>query len=390
VAEKNRNCVRCQKPLGFRKHEPENSNWGFEDGKLCNSCFDYVKDGIKRFDANYIEGYSRFPFRMEGKLFIQLFDERNRVIFDPKKESKYEIDIPPEQLVDCNIVTKEEDSLARRMLTANTVKSKEKRFIQLDFLDASNNNKLETALFALKDSDDLNNVHNMIFLIKGKSKNEPQAEHRTDLNTQPEHRTDLNTQNSDTELVLETESTTDVEQVMEQKTYCDKCGNECDIENKFCSNCGTRIADIVTEDQEEDDSEVKRIRESYDSEKEKAFFRDEGEIIVKRTEHRGKGRKIGSWLVGGAIGYVAIGRDKTRKTKAKGTLVVTNKALYCAGNVYPYDKVVSITRTRRSILLILVKEFEEQRFTSRLELKTDDKDGLFKALEAARMSQIQF
>jgi hypothetical protein len=41
-------------------------------------------------------------------------------------------------------------------------------------------------------------------------------------------------------------------------------------------------------------------------------------------------------------------------------------------------------------LLSLVKEFEEQRFTSRLELKTDDKDGLFKALEAARMNQIQF
>jgi ribosomal protein S27AE len=380
VAEKNRNCVRCQKPLGFRKHEPENSNWGFEDGKLCNSCFDYVKDGIKRFDANYIEGYSRFPFRMEGKLYIQTFDESNRVIFEPKKKSQYEIDIPPERLVDCNIVTKEENSLARRMLTANTVKSKEKRLIQIDFLDASNNNKLETALFELKDSDDTNNAHNLIFLIKGKTKSAPQRQERTNLDTQ----------NSDTGLVLETESTSDVEQVMEQKTYCNKCGNECDIENKFCSNCGTILADIVTEDQVEDDSEVKRIRESYDPEKEKAFFRDDGEIIVKRTEHRGKGRKIGSWLVAGPIGYVAIGRDKTRKTKARGTLVVTNKALYCAGNVYPYDKVISITRSRKSILLILVKEFEEQRFTSKLELKTDDKDGLFRALEAARMSQIQF
>jgi ribosomal protein S27AE len=319
---------------------------------------------------------------MEGKLCIQTFDERNRVIFDPKKKSQYEIDIPPERLVDCNIVTKKEDSLARRMLTANTVKSKEKRFIQLDFLDASNNNKLETALFEL-DSDDINNVHNMIFLIKGKAKNE----------TQPEHRADLNTHNNDTGLVLETESTSDVEHVMEQKTYCNKCGNECDIENKFCSNCGTILADIVTEDQEEeeeDDSEVKRITESYDPEKEKAYFRDDGEIIVKRTEHRGAGRKIASWLVGGPIGYVALGRDKTRKTKAKGTLVVTNKALYCAGNVYPYDKVIAITKTRKSILLILVKEFDEQRFTSTLELKTDDKDALFKALEAARMNQIQF
>jgi hypothetical protein len=159
--------------------------------------------------------------------------------------------------------------------------TKEKRFIQLDFLDASNNNKQETALFELEDSDDINNVHNMIFLIKGKAKNL----------TQPEHRTDLNTQNSDTRLVLETESTSDVEHVMEQKTYCNKCGNESDIENKYCSNCGTILADIVTEDQEEDESEVKRITESYDPEKEKAYFRDDGEIIVKRTEHRGAGRK---------------------------------------------------------------------------------------------------
>ena len=52
---KNRNCVRCQKPLGFRKHDPESSNWAFEDRKLCNSCFEYVKGGIKQFDANYVE-----------------------------------------------------------------------------------------------------------------------------------------------------------------------------------------------------------------------------------------------------------------------------------------------------------------------------------------------
>jgi hypothetical protein len=224
----------------------------------------------------------------------------------------------------------------------------------------------------------------MIFLIKGKAaKNE----------TQPERRADLSTHNSDTGLVLETESTSDVDEiepVMEEKTYCNKCGNECDIENKFCSNCGTILADIVTEDQEVDDSEVKRITESYDPEKERAFFRDEGQIIVKRTEHRGGGRKIASFLLGGAIGYLAVGRDKTRKTKAKGTLVVTNKALYCAGNVYPYDKLISITRSRKSILLILDKEFEQQRITSTLELKTDDKDGLFKALEAARMKHIEF
>lgn len=106
MPEKNKNCVRCQKQLGFRKHDPESSNWGFGDGKLCNNCFEYVKDGIKYFDADYILGYSRFPFRLEGKLYIQMFDERNRVIFEPKKKSQYEIDILPQRLVDCNIRNK--------------------------------------------------------------------------------------------------------------------------------------------------------------------------------------------------------------------------------------------------------------------------------------------
>lgn len=42
--------------------------------------------------------------------------------------------------------------------------------------------------------------------------------------------------------------------------------------------------------------------------------------------------------------YAAFGRDKTKKTEAEGTLVVTNKAIYCAGNDYPLDKILSITR----------------------------------------------
>jgi hypothetical protein len=64
--------------------------------------------------------------------------------------------------------------------------------------------------------------------------------------------------------------------------------------------------------------------------------------------------------------------------------------LYCARNVYPYDKIVATTRNKKSILLILDKEFNGQRLTVTMELKTKDRDGLFKALEAARMDQIKF
>ena len=68
-SEKNKtDCARCQKHLGFRKRDPDDSNWGFDSGKLCNRCYDYIKDGIKEYEANYDEGYSRFPFKIEGKL----------------------------------------------------------------------------------------------------------------------------------------------------------------------------------------------------------------------------------------------------------------------------------------------------------------------------------
>ena len=84
-------------------------------------------------------------------------------------------------------------------------------------------------------------------------------------------------------------------------------------------------------------------------------------------------------LAAGPIGYVAIGRDKTRKTNAKGTLVVTEKAIYCAGNVYPYDAVLAFTKKRKSILLLFEKSFNDQRFSVTLELKTKEGDALFKA-----------
>ena len=103
------------------------------------------------------------------------------------------------------------------------------------------------------------------------------------------------------------------------------------------------------------------VLESYNAEKERAYFRSEVEVIVKKTEHRGAGRKVASWLAAGPIGYVAIGRDKTRKTKAKGTLVVTEKAIYCTGNVYPYDVVLAFTKKRKSILLLFEKSFNDQR-----------------------------
>jgi len=54
-----------------------------------------------------------------------------------------------------------------------------------------------------------------------------------------------------------------------------------------------------------------------------------------------------------------LGRNKTRRTKAEGTHVVTDKAVYCAGNVYPYEMVPAFTRKHKSILLLFEKSFNE-------------------------------
>ena len=102
-------------------------------------------------------------------------------------------------------------------------------------------------------------------------------------------------------------------------------------------------------------------------------------LLFERQSIEEAVEKFTSWLATGPIGYVALGRDKTRKTNAKGTLVVTDKAIYCAGNVYPYDTMLAFTRKRKSILLLFEKSFNNQRFSVNLELKTGDGAELFKA-----------
>ena len=142
-----------------------------------------------------------------------------------------------------------------------------------------------------------------------------------------------------------------------------------------------------------------------ESESELEYYRGEGELIIKRTEHRGAARKvmgIAAGLPTLGIGYLLIGKDKTRKSKAEGLLVVTNKAIYVAGNDYPFDRILSITKqgkVSKSIVITFEKDVQAGgRGTGDLagtggmsieaELKTKDIDGLFRGLEDARLSKV--
>lgn len=131
------------------------------------------------------------------------------------------------------------------------------------------------------------------------------------------------------------------------------------------------------------------------TQKERAYFTGKGELKIKKTEHRGAGRKAASWLALGPVGYLAFGRDKTRKTEAKGELVVTDKAIYVAGNDYPYDEVLAMTRKggKEIELTFEAGVTTGERISIESVIRVDSKDEcntLFDALQKAKMSQVSF
>jgi hypothetical protein len=127
------------------------------------------------------------------------------------------------------------------------------------------------------------------------------------------------------------------------------------------------------------------------SENERIVYQEEkGEMIIKRIEHRGTGRKIASWLVAGPIGYLLIGRDKTKKKSVKGLLTITNKAIYCSVNSCPFDQIIAITKERgKKLMMVLDKSMtDSSHVTVTLYLKSKHYKKLFIALENARTSHL--
>src|SRR5689334_5744978 len=122
--KKHNTCARCENTLGLRSHEPDEKYWGI-DGKLCKNCYASVKSGIQEYEAHYISGYNRLPDDIEGRIIVLLFDERNEIIFTPKKKSFIPLRITANSLTDCKIISRNETtSLSRKIFTAGISKSK--------------------------------------------------------------------------------------------------------------------------------------------------------------------------------------------------------------------------------------------------------------------------
>ena len=200
--------------------------------------------------------------------------------------------------------------------------------------------------------------------------------------------------------------------------FCSGCGNKNAAKAKFCSGCGGKLVAAEEKTPKKLKKELKSTRdelvekvETMQAEesihklqegKEKVYYRGEGELLVRTTKHHGAGRKVASFVAGGGIGYLVAGRDSKRTTKSKGTIVVTNKAVYCAGNKFEFDNILAMTKKgtfQKKIHLTLDKTMATggdggalsgNRVSVEIEIQADDIDGLFKGLENARMSGVEF
>ena len=200
--------------------------------------------------------------------------------------------------------------------------------------------------------------------------------------------------------------------------FCSGCGNKNAAKAKFCSGCGGKLVAAEEKTPKKLKKELKSTRddlvekvETMQAEdtihklqegKEKVYYRGEGELLVRTTKHHGTGRKVASFVAGGGIGYLIAGRDSKRTTKSQGTIVVTNKSIYCAGNKFEFDNILAMTKKgtfQKKIHLTLDKTMATggeggalsgNRISVEIEIQTDDIDGLFKGLENARMSGVEF
>ena len=156
--EKDKNCARCNKPIGIRNHDAEESG-GF-DGKLCHSCYEIVREGVKVYDVTYYSGHSQLPIPVDGRLYIHLFDQANKVIFKPKRDDGFHIALGSADIKNSKIITKNQESLKKKVITAGLLRTSNNRYLQIDLLYG---NKEETLILDCgKAIDEINTTVSLI------------------------------------------------------------------------------------------------------------------------------------------------------------------------------------------------------------------------------------
>jgi len=177
--------------------------------------------------------------------------------------------------------------------------------------------------------------------------------------------------------------------------FCPKCGFEMSEALNFCPKCGYSFKGSAQ-------PSITTPTELQET----AFYKGEANMIVKTIKQQGVVTKVGVFVFTGPLGYLIWGRDKKKKVKGIGSLIVTNKAIYFAGREYPFERIGSIVRQGDSILVevdvskgssfgsgwtdIVRTGITGESCTVELEIKTNDVNNVFNAFEQARLSKIKF
>ena len=176
--------------------------------------------------------------------------------------------------------------------------------------------------------------------------------------------------------------------------FCPNCGFKIEEASNFCPKCGHSL-------QGQDQQPIPLLNDTQ----EVAYYKGEGEIVIKTTKQKGLAAKVAVLAFTDPLGYLIWGRDKKRTVEGRGSLVITNKAIYCAGRNYPFENIVSFVRQRDSILVEVdvggtgyrssgwedvLKSGVAEGYTVELEIWTRDVNKAFNALEKAKFSKIQF
>jgi hypothetical protein len=87
----------------------------------------------REYEVTYYGGNSQLPVQIDGWLYLYLFDQVNKIIFKPKSKDGFYIYIKSNEIKGCKIVSKNEASLKKAVITTGLLRTTENRYLQLDY-----------------------------------------------------------------------------------------------------------------------------------------------------------------------------------------------------------------------------------------------------------------